>query len=70
MPTFAAKQWKHWQIGGRHFLGRAQGVVFPPGAPGPASDPGPGGAFNRDSVVEEWDGEGFAEFQRIPSRWA
>ena len=73
VPTFAAKQWKHWQIGGRHFLGLAQGVVFPPGPPGPpgpASDPGPGGAFNRDSVVYEWDGEWFAEFQRIPSRWA
>jgi len=64
IPTFAAKQWRHWQIGERHFLGLAQGVVVPPGQPGP--DQGP----NRDSVVYEWDGEKFAEFQVIPSRWA
>ena len=64
VPTFAAKQWRHWEIDGRHFLGLAQGVVFPPGhAP-------PGQVANRDSVVYEWDGEKFAEFQRIPSRWA
>jgi hypothetical protein len=64
VPTFAAKQWRHWQIHGRHFLGLAQGVVFPPGHAAP--DRG----ANRDSVVYEWDGEKFAEFQRIPSRWA
>ena len=57
IPTFAAKQWRHWQIGGRHFLGLAQGVTLPSVA-------------NRDSVVYEWDGATFAEFQRIPSRWA
>ena len=27
-------------------------------------------ATNRDSVVFEWDGSAFAEFQHIPSRWA
>src|ERR1700689_2174666 len=64
VPTFAAKQWRHWQIGGPHFLGLAQGVVFPPG------HAGPGQGANRDSVVYEWDGETFAEFQRIPSQWA
>lgn len=64
VPTFAAKQWRHWQIGDRHFLGLAQGVVLPPG------HPGPGGAVNRESVVYEWDGERFAEFQLIPSHWA
>jgi hypothetical protein len=64
VPTFAAKQWKHWQIRGRHFLGLAQGVILPPG------HSGPGEAVNRDSVVYEWTGESFAEFQRIPSRWA
>jgi hypothetical protein len=64
VPTFAAKQWRHWQIDGRHFLGLAQGVVFPPG------HAGPGQGANRDSVVYEWDGEKFAEFQLIPSRWA
>jgi hypothetical protein len=57
IPTFAAKQWKHWRIGARHFLGLAQGVVRP-------------GLEERDSVVYEWDGSSFAEFQRIPSRWA
>jgi hypothetical protein len=64
VPTFAAKQWKHWQIGDRHFLGLAQGVAFPPGHAGQSQ------AANRDSVVYEWDGERFAEFQHIPSRWA
>jgi hypothetical protein len=58
VPTFAAKQWKHWQVDGRHFLGLAQGVAVP----------GAGG--NQDSVVYEWTGESFTEFQRIPSRWA
>jgi len=62
VPTFAAKQWKHWRIGGRHFLGLAQGLILPPGHAGQA--------VNRDSVVYEWTGESFAEFQRIPSRWA
>jgi EPTP domain-containing protein len=58
VPTFAAKQWKHWEISGRHFLGLAQGVAVP------------GVQGNRDSVVYEWTGGSFAEFQRIPSRWA
>ena len=61
VPTFAAKQWTHWRIGERHFLGLAQGVI---------SRPGSAGQDNQDSVVYEWDGESFAEFQRIPSRWA
>lgn len=59
VPTFAARQWRHWQIGDRHFLGLAQGVT----APGLEDR-------NRDSVVYEWDGSAFAEHQRIPSRWA
>ena len=59
VPSFAAKQWKHWQIGGRHFLGLAQGLQRPG-----ANDP------PVDSVVYEWDGETFVEQQRIPSRWA
>jgi hypothetical protein len=61
VPTFAAKQWKHWRIGDRHFLGLAQGVTSPPGQ---------AGQENQDSVVYEWTGQSFAEFQRIPSRWA
>ncbi len=59
VPTFAAKQWKHWTIDGRHFLGLAQGVQVP-GREGE----------NRDSVVFEWDGTTFVEHQVIPSRWA
>lgn len=59
VPTFAAKQWRHWQADGRHFLGLAQGVVEP------GSEQG-----NRASMVYEWDGEMFAPFQEIPSRWA
>ncbi|HEX3713803.1 MAG TPA: hypothetical protein VHV09_13510 [Trebonia sp.] len=66
VPTFAAKQWKHWEVDGRHFLGLAQGVIPPPGH----RDAGQGHTANRDSVVYEWTGESFDEFQRIPSRWA
>jgi EPTP domain len=58
VPTFAAKQWKHWEVSGRHFLGLAQGVAAP------------GVQGNRDSVVYVWTGDSFGEFQRIPSRWA
>lgn len=57
-PASAAKQWTHFTIEGRHFLALAQGVVVPGGA-----DPWP-------SVIYEWDGARFAEFQVIPSRWA
>jgi hypothetical protein len=64
IQTFAAKQWKHWQIDGRHFLGLAQGVAFPPGHGAEEQ------SVNRDSVVYEWTGESFTEFQIIPSRWA
>jgi hypothetical protein len=67
VPTFAAKQWKHWEIDGRYFLGLAQGVVAPPGHDRQAGQDQSG---NVDSVVYEWTGESFAEFQRIPSRWA
>ena len=59
IPTFAAKQFKHWRIGERDFLGLAQGVVVD----GLEDD-------NQPSVVFEWDGERFVEHQRIPSRWA
>ncbi len=59
ISTYAAKQWKHWEIDGRHFLGLAQGVDLPH-LTGP----------NRDSVVFEWDGTRFVEGQVIPSAWA
>jgi hypothetical protein len=65
VATFAAKQWKHWTIGERHFLGLAQGVVRPESAVGPG-----GQDRNRDSVVYEWDGSSFAPQQQIPSLWA
>lgn len=59
VPSFAAKQWKHWRIGERHFLGLAQGLQRPG-----MDDP------SVDSVVYEWDGRTFVEQQHIPSRWA
>jgi hypothetical protein len=59
VPTFAAKQWKHWTIGDRHFLGLAQGLALPQFE-----------GRNRDSVIFEWDGTKFLEFQGIPSQWA
>ncbi len=45
ISSFAAKQWKHWSIGERHFLGLGQGVLLP----GPEDQ-------NRPSVVYEWNG--------------
>ncbi|TDD63241.1 hypothetical protein E1263_01025 [Kribbella antibiotica] len=59
IPAFAAKQWKHWTIGDRHFLGLAQGLALPHFE-----------GRNRDSVIFEWDGSKFGEFQTIPSQWA
>jgi hypothetical protein len=59
IQTFAAKQFRHWSIGGRHFLGLAQGVRLP-GLE----------AHNEPSVVLEWDGTRFVEFQRVESEWA
>jgi hypothetical protein len=59
IPTYAAKQWRHWRIGDRNFLGLAQGLV----RPGHEEE-------NLESVVYEWDGTSFVEHQRIPSRWA
>jgi hypothetical protein len=59
ITTYAAKQWRHWSVGDRHFLGLAQGLALPH-LEGP----------NRDSVVHEWDGTAFVEVQQIPSQWA
>ena len=59
VSTFAAKQWKHWTVGDRHFLGLAQGVSLPH-----VTEP------NRDSLILEWDGTSFVAFQHVPSRWA
>jgi len=59
VPTFAAKQWRHFEIDGRHFLGLAQGVSLPQHKD-----------RNRPSVIFEWDGARFQPFQEIPSQWA
>jgi hypothetical protein len=59
IPTFAAKQWKHFQIGERHFIALAQGAKID-------------GALTRHSpfsTIYEWDGTQFDEFQRIQSTW-
>jgi hypothetical protein len=59
IPTFAAKQWRHFTIEDRHFLALAQGVELPDTV-----------AVNRPSLIFQWDGERFEHFQDIPSRWA
>ena len=56
---YAAKQWKHVEIDGQHFLALAQGVVLP----GHEDD-------NLPSRVYRWDGVQFAHFQDIDSQWA
>jgi hypothetical protein len=58
-PTFAAKQWKHFQIGDKHFLALAQGVSLP----------GPAPVHSPISVIFEWDGVKFQEFQTVKSAW-
>ncbi|MEV6171423.1 hypothetical protein AB0L99_24735 [Streptomyces sp. NPDC051954] len=57
--AFAAKQWRHFTVEGRHFLALAQGVALPHLA-----------KQNRPSAIYAWDGTRFAHFQDIPSQWA
>jgi hypothetical protein len=57
VPTVAAKQWRHFSIGVRHFLALAQGVVLE-------------GVPNAASQIYEWNGTRFELFQEIPSQWA
>ena len=58
-PTFAAKQWRSFVIGERHFLALAQGVVQPAlQATNPA-----------ESMIFEWNGHSFEHFQTVPSAW-
>jgi hypothetical protein len=59
VPTFAAKQWRHFAIGHRHFLALAQGVSLPQHQDD-----------NRPSMIFEWDGAEFQPFQEIASQWA
>jgi EPTP domain len=58
-PTFAAKQWKHFEIGERHFLALAQGVVID----------GVNAAHPSQSCIFEWNGSRFLPFQYVPSLW-
>ncbi|MCU1411145.1 MAG: hypothetical protein JWR04_1852 [Rhodoglobus sp.] len=50
--TTAAKQWRHWEVDGAHFLGVAQGHPADPGL---------------SSAILRWDGAGFAPFQQLES---
>lgn len=59
IPTFAAKQWRHFTVGDQHFLALAQGVALP-------STEG----RNQQSRIFRWDGATFVPFQDIPARWA
>lgn len=59
IPTFAAKQWRHFTLGGVHFLALAQGVAVP------ATE-----GRNQPSRLLRWNGDSFEPFQDIPSRWA
>lgn len=57
--TFAAKQWKHFSLEGRHFLALAQGVVAE----------GPPAVHPSLSCIYEWNGSEFVLFQTVPSAW-
>ncbi|MFI6297160.1 hypothetical protein ACIBEJ_36605 [Nonomuraea sp. NPDC050790] len=52
VPGFAAKQWRHFTVGGRHFLALAQGLPLP---------------GSRPSTIHRWDGGAFEPFQEIDS---
>ncbi|MFI9388069.1 hypothetical protein [Kutzneria sp. NPDC052558] len=56
---FAAKQWRHFEFDGRHFLALAQGLA----QPGLEQD-------NQPSRIYHWNGTKFEHFQDIPSQWA
>lgn len=58
IDTCAAKQWKHGEIDGRHFLALAQGVAMPGTPEGHAP-----------SIIHEWNGSAFEPFQEIESGW-
>lgn len=58
IPTYAAKQWKYFEIENRRFLALAQGVALP-GQP----------AVHAPSMIFEWDGGRFVPFQEVESAW-
>ena len=55
---FAAKQWRHFTIGERHFLALAQGVTVP----GHEQE-------NRPSCIYTWDGARFVALQDVDALW-
>ena len=57
--TFAAKQWRHFAIDGRHFLALAQGVTLPHATP----------TVPRESRILEWRDGRFEEFQALTGGW-
>ena len=59
VPTFAAKQWRHFEVGARHFLALAQGV----------DGPGTTARNATQSAIYEWDGQRFRLFQTVDSIW-
>ena len=58
-PTFAAKQWRSFEIDGHHFLALAQGVDEPDAQPRNPSA----------STIFKWDGTSFLPFQQVNSKW-
>ena len=58
VPTYAAKQWRYFAIGARHFLAVAQGLTIPGHE-----------ANNLPSRIYEWDGERFELFQDLTLGW-
>lgn len=59
VDTFAAKQWRHFKIGDRHFLALAQGLTLPHLNP----------THPRTSRIYEWDGSRFILFQELGGGW-
>jgi hypothetical protein len=57
--TFAAKQWRHFSVGGRHFLALAQGLTLPHLV---ATNP-------RQSRIFEWRDRRFEPFQTLDGMW-
>ncbi|CAD6520194.1 hypothetical protein LMG27952_01266 [Paraburkholderia hiiakae] len=57
--VFAAKQWRAFSIGERHFLALAQGVTVE----------GVNAVHPRTSRIFEWNGECFEAFQAIDGMW-
>jgi hypothetical protein len=59
IPTFFAKQWRHFTIDGRHFLALAQGVTIETAVP---TNP-------RASAIYVWNEGRFEPFQVIEGLW-